>query len=142
MAIKTKERQQAAEQINKDLEARKETVKGTMEKMVKPTKAKAYTKPNSDYHRLDLIKRKKIMGNNSKPIMTEAIETDYKAYINKVKGSRSVTAYIQDLIEADMEQNKTKAKPTQQDKLIEAIKKMDSKQLKAIQGIVEVMGLL
>lgn len=103
----------------------------------KPEKAEAFKKPNKDYYRLDLVKRKTV-----NRTMTKAIEKDYRGYLDKVRGNKSVTAYIHELIEADMEQNKTKTKPTQQDKLIEAIKKMDSKQLKAIQGMVEVMGLL
>ena len=61
-----------------------------------------FTKPSSDYYRLDLVLRETIPGSKGHPIMTEEIKTDYRAYINSVRGNMSITKYIHSLIDQDM----------------------------------------
>lgn len=61
-----------------------------------------FTKPGSDYYRLDLIVRETIPGAKGHNILTEDIKTDYKAYLNSVRGTMSITKYIHNLIEQDM----------------------------------------
>lgn len=65
-----------------------------------------FKKPRSDYYQLDLIVRDTEKGPKGHQIMTENIKCDYKAYINSVKGSMSITKYIHMLLDEDMKKNK------------------------------------
>lgn len=69
---------------------------------------KAFKKPTTDYYRLDLVKRKTVakqQGKGSK-VMIEDIETNYREYLDSVRGTMSITGYIQALIDKDMKAKK------------------------------------
>lgn len=59
----------------------------------------SHNKPNSDYHRLDLVIRKVESGK-----ITKEIEKDYKSYLGVMArvDDVSITKYIHNLIEKDM----------------------------------------
>ena len=80
---------------------------------VKESRAKQRTvtpfkKPNSDYYRLDLVVRESVPGSKGHNVMCEDIKADYKAYLDSVRGTMSITKYIHNLIEQDMKKNKAK----------------------------------
>ncbi len=95
MATKGKLKQ-AAEQATKN-------ITGTGKAIATP---KPFTKPSGDYYRLDLVKRKVVMGTNKHPQLTSDIDIDYKAYLDTVRGRDSITAYIHKLLDEDMKKNK------------------------------------
>jgi len=73
----------------------------------KERKQKPFTKPNSDYYRLDLIVRDtKPIGKGERNALVEDIKTDYRAYLDSVRGTQSITKYIHGLIDADMKKHK------------------------------------
>lgn len=62
-----------------------------------------FKKPNSDYYSLDLVVREtRLNPKTNHNVMTEEIKTDYREYLNRVRGSQSITKYIHGLIDADM----------------------------------------
>lgn len=83
---------------------------------------KPFKKPQSDYLKIDLVKRgtdvdtrnydRKKRGSDkietitrSMTVQTEEIITDYRSYLDTVKGDMSIQGYIQKLIEDDMRKN-------------------------------------
>lgn len=88
------------------------------------------TKPNSDYIRLDL----KPFGFDLKDY------ADKKAAALSIERGRKVstTAFIQELIIADMEADKGKGKPTKHDKIISALNNIDDKKLSAIATLLDI----
>jgi len=67
-----------------------------------------FTKPTSDYYRLDLIVRESIPGAKGHNVMTEDIKVNYREYLDSVRGTQSITKYIHSLIDKDMQRNKRK----------------------------------
>lgn len=62
-----------------------------------------FKKPNSDYYRLDLVVRNSVLNETTgHNVMVEDIKADYKAYLDSVRGTMSITKYIHNLIEQDM----------------------------------------
>lgn len=101
------------------------------EKAADKPKAEKTTKPNSDYIRLDL-----------KPS-----GYDLKAYVNKRCGDLSLerdkkissTAFIQELIIKDMEENQGKVKKqTKREKILSRLENMDDKKLSAIATLLDI----
>lgn len=76
-----------------------QTFKETREK---ERKILPFKKPNSDYYRLDLVVRNNVPGAKGHNVMVEEIKTDYKAYLDSVRGNMSITKYIHKLIDSDM----------------------------------------
>lgn len=76
---------------------------------IEPETIKPFAKPNSDYYKLDLVVRNTVMNPKTKHAVTvESVKVDYREYINSVRGDKSITRYIQDLIEKDMKKHTTK----------------------------------
>ena len=101
------------------------------EKAADKPKAEKTTKPNSDYIRLDL-----------KPS-----GYDLKAYVNKRCGDLSLerdkkissTAFIQELIIKDMEENQGKVKKqTKREKILSRLENLDDKKLSAIATLLDI----
>ncbi len=101
------------------------------EKVTDKPKAEKTTKPNSDYIRLDL-----------KPS-----GYDLKAYVNKRCGDLSLerdkkissTAFIQELIIKDMEENQGKVKKqTKREKILSRLENLDDKKLSAIATLLDI----
>lgn len=67
-----------------------------------------FKKPNSDYYRLDLVVRDSVPGTKGHNVMTENVKTNYKEYLDSVRGTMSITKYIHSLIEQDMKKHKVK----------------------------------
>ncbi len=88
------------------------------------------TKPNSDYIRLDL----KPFGYDLKDY------ADKKAAALSIERGKKVstTAFLQELIIADMEADKAKGKPTKKDKIIAALSNVDDKKLSAIATLLDI----
>ena len=95
-----------------------------------PAAGKKSAKPNSDYIRLDL----KPFGYDLKDY------ADKKAAALSIERGRKVstTAFIQELIIADMEADKEKGKPTKKDKIIAALSNVDDKKLSAIATLLDI----
>jgi len=87
-------------------------------------------KANSDYIRLDL----KPFGYDLKDY------ADKKAAALSIERGRKVstTAFIQELIIADMESEKEKGKPTKHDKIVSALSNLDDKKLSAIATLLDI----
>lgn len=81
----------------------KESFKETREKEKNLT---PFKKPNSDYYRLDLVVRDNVPGAKGHNVMVKDIKTDYKAYLDSVRGTQSITKYIHGLIDQDMKKHK------------------------------------
>lgn len=64
-----------------------------------------FKKPSGDYYRLDLVVRDTAKGENGRAVMLEDIKTDYRAYIDSVRGTDSITAYIHKLLDNDMKKH-------------------------------------
>ena len=95
-----------------------------------------YKKPNSDYYRLDLVKRSTVLNNTTnRRILTESIEKDYREYINGVRGCASITEYIHKLIDTDMVQNKQGK--TQTTEIIENLPELSPSQLDIVNEIIK-----
>lgn len=88
------------------------------------------TKPNSDYIRLDL----KPFGYDLKDY------ADKKAAALSIERGKKVstTAFIQELIIADMKADKGKSKPKKRDKIIAALNNIDDKKLSAIATLLDI----
>lgn len=73
---------------------------------VKQSRAKEhkepFKKPTSDYYRLDLVVRDSVPGDKGHNVMIKDIKTDYRAYLDSVRGTQSITKYIHNLIDKDM----------------------------------------
>ena len=57
---------------------------------------------------MDLVVRESVPGAKGHNVMCEDIKADYKAYLDSVRGTMSITKYIHNLIEQDMKKNKAK----------------------------------
>lgn len=120
-----------AEKINRDNPAdilKKATAAG--KQASEKVQSKKIAKPNSDYIRLDL----KPFGYDLKDY------ADKKAAALSIERGRkiSTTAFIQELIIADMEAGKEKGKPTKHDKIIAALDNLDDKKLSAIATLLDI----
>lgn len=98
--------------------------------LLESTPKESNKKPNSDYIRLDL----KPFGYDLKDY------ADKKAAALSIERGRKVstTAFIQELIIADMESEKEKGKPTKHDKIIAALDNLDDKKLSAIATLLDI----
>lgn len=70
-----------------------------------PVNVVKFKKPNGDYYKLDLVKRKVVLGGNGHDIIIEEIDKDYKTYLQSVCGSDGMAKYIHKLIEQDAKKN-------------------------------------
>lgn len=72
------------------------------------TVIKPFKKPASDYYRLDLVKRQTVAKEKGKGnrVMIEDVDTDYREYLDSVRGRMSITAYIHALLDKDMKAKK------------------------------------
>jgi len=120
-----------AQKVNRDNPAdilKKATAAG--KQASEKVQAKKITKPNSDYIRLDL----KPFGYDLKDY------ADKKAAALSIERGKkiSTTAFIQELIIADMEAGKEKGKPTKHDKIVSALDNLDDKKLSALATLLDI----
>ena len=93
-------------------------------------KKAATKKPNTDFIRLDL----KPFGYDLKDYVTSKA-----AALTIERGKRvTTTSFIQELIIADMEAQKSKGKPTKREKILSALENVDDKKLSAIATLLDI----
>ncbi len=91
----------------KEQRQKERTRQTTQPKKKEEPKPIPFKKPNGDYYRLDLVKRKVVTNPaTNHPITTEGIEVDYRKYLTGVAGREGITAYIHKLIDKDMKAHK------------------------------------
>lgn len=101
--------QHTADTEKRTAKAKKDTVAVVTQSDEKQsTVVKPFKKPASDYYRLDLVKRQTVVKEKGKGnrVMIEDVDTDYREYLDSVRGTMSITAYIQALLDKDMKANK------------------------------------
>lgn len=101
--------QHTADTEKRTAKAKKDTVAVVTQSDEKQsTVVKPFKKPASDYYRLDLVKRQTVVKEKGKGnrVMIKDVDTDYREYLDSVRGTMSITAYIQALLDKDMKANK------------------------------------